>query len=62
MLLITASVADRLVGCRLERDCLPVARRSRSHTLLTSATEKRTIQLPYGPVGGQTGQRITHNK
>ncbi|KAF1374880.1 hypothetical protein PFLUV_G00233650 [Perca fluviatilis] len=43
MLLVTASVADRLVGCWLERDCLPVCCRSRPHTLLTSAMEQQTI-------------------
>lgn len=62
MLLVTASVADRLVGCWLERDCLPVCRRSRPHTLLTSAMEQQTIQQPCRPTGGQTGQPNTHNK
>lgn len=63
MLLVTASVADRLVGCWLERDCLPVCRRSRPHTLLTSATEQRTIQQRCSPTGaGQTGQPITRDK
>lgn len=62
MLLVTASVADRLVGCWLERDCLPVCRRSRPHTLLTSAMEQQTIQQPCSPMGGQTGQPNTHNK
>ena len=49
MLLVAASVVDRLVGCWLERDCLPVGRRSRPHTLLTSATEQQTIQQPPPP-------------
>lgn len=62
MLLVTASVADRLVGCRLERDCLPVCCRSRPHALLTSAMEQQTIQQPCSPTGSQTRQPITHNK
>lgn len=60
MLLVTASVADRLVGCWLERDCLPVCRRSRPHTLLTSAMEQQTIQQPRSPTGGRTGQAPSH--
>lgn len=60
MLLVTASVADRLVGCWLERDCLPVCCRSRPHTLLTSAMEQQTIQQPCSPTGGRTGQAPSH--
>lgn len=55
MLLVTASVADRLVGCWPERDCLPVCCRSRPYTLSTSATEQQTIQQPRGPTGQLDG-------
>lgn len=60
ILWITTSVADRLVGRWLERSCLPVRRRSRPHTLLTSATEQQTMQRLRSLMGGSPQDMTWH--
>lgn len=61
MLLVTASVADRLVGCWLERDCLPVCSRSRPHAPLTSAAGRLTNTAAPPSCVHPDGEHTTNN-